>query len=298
MDEKTRFPVPKYGLYGEGFPVTDAEFVHIESVVSRSARYDWRIADHAHNGLFQAITIFAGGAEVRLDGVAHRVDGPAVVTVPPAAIHGFHFDPATDGQVLTVAERLLFSAAREGGEEVGSLTNLLLAAPRWLAFPAVDRLAVIFDALVSEFAAPGAGRALALDGLARAALVTIARHLAPAEVSDRPRWELFSRFRSLVEVHYLDHWPIPEYADALGMTETTLNRLCHAAAGRSAFAVVQERLLLEARRKLVYIALPVASIAYELGFNDPAYFSRFFRRHTGESPAVWRRRKSGEKAVA
>ena len=78
------------------------------------------------------------------------------------------------------------------------------------------------------------------------------------------------------------------------MTESGLNRLCLAATGRPAFDLVQERLMLEARRKLRYIPLPVANIAYELGFADPGYFSRFFRRHAGESPAQWRRRKGGE----
>ena len=48
--------------------------------------------------------------------------------------------------------------------------------------------------------------------------------------------------------------------------------------------------MLEARRKLTYIAAPVSRLAYELGFQDPAYFCRFFRKHTGMTPSEFRRR--------
>jgi AraC family transcriptional activator of pobA len=50
---------------------------------------------------------------------------------------------------------------------------------------------------------------------------------------------------------------------------------------------------LEARRRLVYAASSVSGIAGELGFKDPAYFSRFFRRHSGVSPVDFRRRHFG-----
>jgi AraC family transcriptional activator of pobA len=63
--------------------------------------------------------------------------------------------------------------------------------------------------------------------------------------------------------------------------------------GTTAFDLIQQRLALEARRRLVFRAHPVQGIAAELGFKDPAYFSRFFRRHCGMSPAEFRRRQAG-----
>jgi AraC family transcriptional activator of pobA len=55
----------------------------------------------------------------------------------------------------------------------------------------------------------------------------------------------------------------------------------------------QQRLVLEARRRLIYAASSVSSIAADLGFKDPAYFSRFFRRHLGIGPLDFRRRHRG-----
>ena len=98
-----------------------------------------------------------------------------------------------------------------------------------------------------------------------------------------------ARIGALLEAHYLEHWPVARYARKLGLTASRLNRLCVRQSGRSAFALAQERLALEARRRLIYIALPVAQLARELGFRDPAYFSRFFRRHAGLPPDRYRR---------
>jgi AraC family transcriptional activator of pobA len=62
-------------------------------------------------------------------------------------------------------------------------------------------------------------------------------------------------------------------------------------AGVSAAELVQQRLLLEARRRLIHVAAPVAQIAYELGYQDPAYFCRIFKKRVGLTPSAFRRQR-------
>jgi AraC family transcriptional activator of pobA len=81
---------------------------------------------------------------------------------------------------------------------------------------------------------------------------------------------------------------LAQYASRLGLSTPRLNRLARAECGRPALELVHERLTREACRRLTYIAAPAASLAGELGFEDPAYFSRFFKRRTGMSPHRWR----------
>jgi AraC family transcriptional activator of pobA len=57
----------------------------------------------------------------------------------------------------------------------------------------------------------------------------------------------------------------------------------------SAFELIQDRLVREACRRLIYVAVPVTQLAYELGFVDPGYFCRFFKRRTGKTPNEYRR---------
>jgi AraC-like DNA-binding protein len=98
----------------------------------------------------------------------------------------------------------------------------------------------------------------------------------------------FTRFRQLVEDRYLEHWSIERYARELAVTQQTLNRVCRNFAGKSTLEIVQERMLLAARRHLIYTDASVEAIAYGLGYQDPAYFSRFFKRMAGMAPGQFR----------
>ncbi|MCB1329814.1 MAG: AraC family transcriptional regulator, partial [Maritimibacter sp.] len=76
----------------------------------------------------------------------------------------------------------------------------------------------------------------------------------------------------------------------LGVTPTHLSRVMRGATGQPATAAIQDRIIREARRNLAYSNLSVSQIAYGLGYDDPAHFSRVFRRATGLSPSEFRRK--------
>jgi AraC-like DNA-binding protein len=103
-----------------------------------------------------------------------------------------------------------------------------------------------------------------------------------------PDSELFRRFEALVEQQHLKHWSVSEYAEVLSVTPTHLNRVTRAATGDTASHLILNRIVQEARRNLVYTNLPVSKIAYALGFDDPAYFSRVYAAATGLSPRAFR----------
>ena len=79
------------------------------------------------------------------------------------------------------------------------------------------------------------------------------------------------------------------YVELLATTAHLLDRAARETFGQTVKGMVLERRLLEAKRLLVFTVRPVEDIGRELGFEDPAYFSRFFRNRVGEAPAVWRR---------
>jgi AraC family transcriptional activator of pobA len=162
--------------------------------------------------------------------------------------------------------------------------------------PLAMRVGQLLERLEQEFRQPGSwsapvGSWLACCVLWILALATLGH--GTAELHGSRDAELMRRFRHLIESHYLKHWPVERYARQLALSETSLNRLCRRLAGSTAFDLIQRRLALEARRRLVYAAASVSSIAGELGFKDPAYFSRFFRRQSGLGPVQFRRRRRG-----
>lgn len=285
--------IPVFSLYGEHAAFDEAEFVHIEDIRARSERYDWLIKPHQHRGLFQMIFLLKGRANVHADGRPLEIAAPCAISIPPTVVHGFRFEPDTDGFVLTIAEAMLRSW-RHGR----ILVDALFAEPLVIDFAGMpggaERIDGLLAQIVAELRDSQPGRALMSEWLVGSVLMMVARQLTSATQANAASAQLrdaFNRFRVLVEQHYLEHWNVARYARAMRMTEGRLNRLCRAVAGKSAFDVIQDRLLIEAKRRLIYIAAPVSLLSYELGFEDPAYFSRYFKKRAGVTPSVFRRRE-------
>ena len=101
------------------------------------------------------------------------------------------------------------------------------------------------------------------------------------------------RYRNLVERDAPQHHDVGHYARELGISSGHLNVLCHHHLGRGAKEVIAGRLSVQARRLLLYSDRSAAQVGYALGFRDPSYFARFFRRTTGRSPTAFRQDRSG-----
>jgi AraC family transcriptional activator of pobA len=121
-----------------------------------------------------------------------------------------------------------------------------------------------------------------------------ARHepAAAGDGSDRARLHA-QAFRQLVDRQFRQSRRIADYARAVGISQTHLNRVCRDVLGASALEVIERRVALEARRQLLFSTLPIKQIGAELGYEDPAYFTRFITRTLGMSPAAYRRRSRG-----
>jgi AraC family 4-hydroxyphenylacetate 3-monooxygenase operon regulatory protein len=142
-----------------------------------------------------------------------------------------------------------------------------------------------------EFAQNLAGREQTLALLAQAVFTLLLRNTALEDSANsgvRGELQLFQRFNKMVDERFREHLPVPEYAQALGVTESRLNDLCRRFANRPPKRLIFDRLLREAKRMLLFSACTVHETAYSLGFKDPAYFARFFNRLEGCSPSTYR----------
>lgn len=119
------------------------------------------------------------------------------------------------------------------------------------------------------------------------ALLVIAlwRLSSPAAAKPQPSPRtIVHGFLQLVELHARDHWSVAQYARLLGVTADRLNTAVRRATGRSPLTLMHIRLVAEAETLLDSSTLQVAEVAEALGFRDPAYFNRFFKRMTGMAP--------------
>lgn len=292
--------IPAYYLYGEAPRRIAGPMLHIETIEARSARHHWKIEPHLHHALHQIIFVQTGRGVVLADGKRSQYRPPAVVLMPVGAVHGFEFEPGTKGHVISISAELLRGLVQREPDAMA-----LFAQPVTLEVRAVDLrstdLAQTVRMLAREFARPDVAHGLALHGWLEVLLGNLMRLTQklpnPADPVVGQRRRLMARFGELVERHYRDNQTIAEYADALHVSESRLRNVCLASTGQSPIQLIHARIVLEAKRQLHYTSNPVSEIAYALGFEDPAYFTRFFSRITGDSPRAFRRR-GPERAAA
>lgn len=283
--------VPAYWLYAERLTDRFPDALHIEPIVARSALHGWTIQPHFHHQLFQFFLVVGGGGRTRIDGRDRELKPGSALLLPPATIHEFHFVVDTEGFVASVAEtslKRLFDAEPEA--------RSLLATPALLqAEPGsveAQSLETLMRLAMSEFGANRPNREFALAAYADLLASWFSRAARGLRAGGEPakdlRAGLVRRFIERVEIRFQSHEPLTEHARALGVSVPHLSRSCREVLGHSAARVIQDRLMIEARRDLVYTSLTVAQISFRLGFSDPAYFSRFFAKRAGISPSDYR----------
>ena len=284
--------IPDYSLYGETPQHHTERLLHVETIEARSARYHWKIDPHVHRCLHQLVLVSRGHGIARAETAVAHFQPPVLTVVPAGTVHGFEFEPGTLGFVVTLSEEPLADAARREPAVArlfaAPVTLELSAAPGWVALLRAVR------ALAHEHARAAPGHRLALEGWLAILLASALRicssdpHARPADALLPRNRELVSRFQMLIEAGFRSGRSLPDYAQALHVSQTRLRTACLGAGGHPPIRLLHARVLLEAKRQLIYTALPIAEIAYGLGFDDPAYFTRFFTRRAGVCPRTYR----------
>ena len=114
------------------------------------------------------------------------------------------------------------------------------------------------------------------------------QHLTHDVTDQQSDLEFFRKFTRLVEEYYKSKHTVADYADFLCLAPKTITHKFNRLRLPQPNEVIKNRIILEAKRLLVHTSLTAKEIAYELGYNDPAYFSRLFQTKTGESPSNFR----------
>lgn len=121
-------------------------------------------------------------------------------------------------------------------------------------------------------------------------LIIREREKNPGHSARQPVPELIIQYISLIDKFYKSEKSMSFYADKLNVTPNYLNILCKKSLGQTAYSLIKSRISLESSRLLSISSISVKELAFELGFRDPANFSKFFREETGLSPSDFRKK--------
>lgn len=239
---------------------------------------------------------FSGGSGVHeVDFEKHTLSGGTLFFLSPGQIHAFDRDSSHEGTVIRFCEQFL--------SDESSIESVFLKYDLFNAFESLPYLRVddsnrrmleyMLDSMRHELTNPGAfAHKDYLRHLLHLFLITIQRcgnnstekRLCINCQPDR----LFVRFRQQLEHHFRSKHSVQEYSDLLNVSTKTLTRSVSDVANTTPLKMINARIALEARRLLQYSDMKIKEIGYDLGFDDPSNFVKFFKRQTGNMPTYYR----------
>jgi AraC family transcriptional activator of pobA len=294
---RSRSSLPLFHLYGDPPDDQAFDFIHVETIGSRSALHDWTIRAHRHRNLFQILAIERGGGDMVYETSKKSFVAPGAIVLMPTVAHGFRFHPeVTEGWVVSFTEDV--ARAMTDAVVLARLTELA-ADPivPLAATPERPRLTTLCADLYEERCLARDGYRLAMRGLLALLAIEVARlaasRLRSGAVTLAPADATVTAVRQLVDAHFRRERRVGFYAEKLAMSADRLNDHIKRAVGVTTAHLIRQRVLTEAKRQLVFTSQPIHDIADDLAFSDPSHFTRFFRRGAGVTPQAFREERGG-----
>lgn len=288
LNENISDYIPNINLgqsYDQRYINTD---IHYESLEKLANFFGRNMPIHHHDRFYQLHVVLNGTIHVNLDENNYVVKAPAFFLTPPTIPHAFTTDKNAKGHVITVRQQLVWklmdSLMMSDWGNSNFMTNPLCVSLE----PETNRNAVHFLQLLTLISNENLESDLAhehaLKALLQLILIDILRLADQGQPQQKTRKEdirVFHLYNQLIENHYKEHLTLSQYSEKIFITEAHLNEICRRLSGQPSKRLIIDRLIQEAQRLLSFSSISISEIGYELGFKDPAYFARFFRKNTG-----------------
>ncbi|MCM1078759.1 MAG: AraC family transcriptional regulator [Bacteroidales bacterium] len=258
---------------------------------------DMQANSHPHvHTFYEILWFFKGGGIHTVDFHDYAVEDNSIFFLSPGQIHSFDgFTLHTGISLKLCTDFLKYENADEDIFIKYNMFNAFDTAPYF----------VIKDTLVAENLRELIGRMRKeqanvddfghmdiLRALIKIFLVNVQRHGARPDAlplnTTRASHRLFLLFRKMLEQEYDRMHTVKDYAGRLNVSSKTLTNSVTECSRKSPLAFINDRVILEAKRLLRFTNLMVKEIAYRMGYDDPSYFVKFFKRQTGYLPSDFR----------
>ncbi|GAB3506872.1 helix-turn-helix transcriptional regulator [Spirosoma knui] len=265
--------------------------VYVQLFREHVAQYQFIQTPHRHD--FYLLAIFTKGQGTHtVDFVDYPIQPGSVFFMSPAQVHTWTYSDDADGYLIffNPAFYLVDFPARKLGDF--PLFHSISTPPvEYLSPSEAAGIEELFIRVYQESIGDGYRREDIIRSYLNILLVKLSGfRLAsyPASRSAHAQSQI-RQLELLVEKHYVEHRTVRDYAEMMSLSEKQLYTICQTAVGKPLQKIIQERLILEAKRLLVHTDLSVAQVADRLNFGDHSYFNRFFRKEADVTPEQFRR---------
>jgi AraC-like DNA-binding protein len=277
-------------LFYEGKPVSFA-IKTMEEIDRQQAG----IADHPHRHNYYTIlhSYQATGKHI-IDFREYPLEPDQLFFVSPQQVHQVIADPSPTGVVILFTPEFL----EKNSIQEDFITNIRLfrsctdSPPLPVEEPMKTRLVNFSEEMLDAFSSDNPMRMETIGAYLKLFLIECNNHCSLKLTGNSQKIEveksIVKSFKELVESHFHEWHQVQDYASALNVTPGYLNEVIRESLHLSAKEYIQSRLVLEAKRISLYTKKSGKEIGYDLGFEDPSHFSKFFKLQTGQSLAEFK----------
>ncbi len=241
---------------------------------------------HRHQHI-EIVWIRNGNGCLDIDLKKYRMGNNTLYCIVPGQLHQLELDETSDGYLISFSDHLMHS----GNDDFellyrSGLFHLLMSSPGMRMEPEVaEEIDEIVRRLHKELDNGYLLRREIIKRYTSIFLIYLARQFDGAlQISVQTKnVRLVKNFISLVEKKYMTCKLVKDYTSELAVTPNYLNEIVKRISGYSAGYHIRQRVVLEAKRRAAYSDVSMKEIAYHLGFDDIAHFSKFFKTVYGKN---------------
>lgn len=263
--------------------------IHYDALENLAGFFGRKMAVHRHAQYLQIHYIDRGEIQFQIDDKIYQLTGPALVLTPPSVPHSFFSAKEAQGHVLTIHQSIIWQILKAGlAGQLGSRldSEICLASNKLNEEELVhwQQLKQTLNSIKLEWLADNPAKNLSLETLVQLLLIQLTRLQEKDTLStslNNGDLQFFRRFSKLIQENFTQQWALSDYTKELGISASRLHLICQRIANKPPKRIIHDWVIQEAKRLLTFTNLSSSEVCYQLGFTDPAYFSRFFKRLTG-----------------
>lgn len=278
------------GIYGDNAIDMVRDIIHITPMELTGKRHEWFIKPHLHSDLFQIFVVESGSLELIINDESQIVESVSFFSIPKNSSHGLRMNADTKGWVISLYDKSLENMLKLDTDIINTIDEIHISK-----LDEDDK--IINDALITirkcieEYYSELPGKQHALQYLVGMMLLRLYRIFVTSSavhLSDNKNKIYYRRFVQLIKETKSFKISIEDYASRLNISSGHLNRICKDVSGLSPKDVVINFFIDEAKIYLRNFEMSISEISYELDIEDPAYFTRLFKKKTELTPKEFR----------
>jgi AraC family transcriptional activator of pobA len=251
------------------------------------------LLEYPHKQDFYTLLIVESATgEIRIDNQKIRLDQAKAIIIKPRCINSIDINRKAKGKIICFTED--FFSMRYNNNILHQFAFLNRDAKNYvrLSSEQTEYWETILKLLTKEFQLQSKDSETILRSYLNIVLFELDRQINPNETFKNTsiKNDKIKLFETLIEKHFITHKTPSNYAEMLHISPNYLNKICKEETDLTAGELIRKRVMIEAQRLLHYTSFSVNEIAYELGFESTSYFITFFKKQTGISPEMFRKK--------